>query len=191
MRRFAFVLALAVAASGIAQAQTPAAPAAPAPRPPALVITSTAFEDGGVIPDKYTQKASPTAPSFPLSWVNAPAGTQSFVLLFHDLDVVSNRSMTDSLHWLAWDIPATATSLPEGVPNVATLPDGTVQITHRNTMGYVGPGYPGPNYHHYTVQLIALDTKLGLPTTATRDQVMAAVNGHILGKGVLTGRFHR
>ena len=190
MRRFAFAVALVMAATGMVQAQTPAAPA-PAPRPPALVVTSTAFEDGGVIPDKYTQKASPTAPSIPLSWVNTPAGTQSFVLLFHDVDVVSNRSMTDSLHWLAWNIPATATSLPEGVPNVATLPDGTVQITHRNTMGYVGPGYPGPNYHHYIVQLIALDTKLDLPTTATRDQVMAAVNGHILGKGVLVGRFHR
>ena len=189
MRRFAFAVAMLAATGGFAQAQTPAAPAAP--RPPALVVTSTAFEDGGVIPDKYTQKASPTAPSFPLSWVNAPAGTQSFVLMVHDLDVVSNRSMTDSLHWLAWNIPATATSLPEGVPNTATLPDGTVQIAHRNTHGFVGPGYPGPNYHHYTVQLIALDSKLDLPSTATREQVMAAVNGKILGKGVLTGRFHR
>ena len=188
MRRIALALALAVAASGIAHAQTPAAPA---PRPPALVVTSTAFEDGGIIPDKYTQKASPTAPSFPMTWVNTPAGTQSFVMLFHDVDVVSNRSMTDSLHWLAWNIPATATSLPEGVPNTPTLPDGTVQISHRNTHGYVGPGYPGPNYHHYIVQLIALDTKLDLPSTATRDQVIAAINGHILGKGVLTGRFHR
>jgi Raf kinase inhibitor-like YbhB/YbcL family protein len=189
MRRFAYAAAMLVAACGIAQAQ-PAAPAA-APRPPALVVSSTAFEDGGIIPDKYTQKASPTAPSIPLSWVNAPAGTVSFVLMFHDLDVVSNRSMTDSLHWLAWDIPATVTALPEGVPNVATLPDGTVQITHRNTIGYVGPGYPGPNYHHYTVQLIALDTKLNLPTTATREQVLAATTGHVLGKGILAGRFHR
>ncbi len=190
MRRFAFAAVLFMAASGAVQAQPPAgAPAAP--RPPALVVSSTAFEDGGVIPDKYTQKASPTAPSFPLRWENAPAGTQSFVVLFHDLDVVSNRSMTDSLHWLAWNIPATATSLPEGVPNTPTLPDGTVQINHRNTHGYVGPGYPGPNYHHYTVQLIALDTKLNLPSTATRDQVIAAINGHILGKGVYTGRFHR
>ena len=188
MRRFALALALAVFASGATQAQTPATPA---PRPPALVVSSTAFEDGGVIPDRFTQKASPTAPSFPLRWVNTPAGTQSFVLLFHDVDVVANKSMTDSLHWLAWNIPATATSLPEGVPNVAQLPDGTVQITHRNTMGYVGPGYPGPNYHHYIVQLIALDTRLDLPTTVTRDQVMAAINGHILGKGVLVGRFHR
>jgi len=189
MHRFALVATLLIAACGIAQAQTPAAPAAP--RPPALVITSSAFEDGGIIPDKYTQKASPTAPSIPFSWVNTPADTQSFVLMLHDLDVVTNKSMTDSLHWLAWNIPATATSLPEGVPNVAQLPDGTVQISHRNTMGYVGPGYPGPNYHHYTVQLIALDTKLDLPSTATREQVLAATAGHILGKGVLAGRFHR
>ena len=113
MHRFALAATLLIAACGIAQAQTPAAPAAP--RPPALVITSSAFEDGGIIPDKYTQKASPTAPSIPFSWVNTPAGTQSFVLMLHDLDVVTNKSMTDSLHWLAWNIPATATSLPEGV----------------------------------------------------------------------------
>jgi Raf kinase inhibitor-like YbhB/YbcL family protein len=177
------VLGLFAATAALAQA--------PATRPPPLVLTSPAYEDGGIVPDKYTQKAPQPSPSIPFNWTGTPAGTQSFVLMLHDLDVVTNKTLTDSLHWLAWNIPATATSVPEGVPNVAGLPDGTVQITHRNTVGYVGPGYPGPNYHHYTVQLIALDTKLNLPTTATREQVLEAANGHILGKGVLTGRFHR
>jgi Raf kinase inhibitor-like YbhB/YbcL family protein len=113
------------------------------------------------------------------------------VLILHDLDVVTNKTLTDSLHWLAWNIPATATALPEGVPNVAQLPDGTVQITHRNTIGFVGPGWPGPSYHHYTAELLALDTRLPLGTTATRDAVMAAANGHILGRAALAGRFHR
>jgi Raf kinase inhibitor-like YbhB/YbcL family protein len=183
-------LALLAAITVPVLAQTPAAP--PANRPPPLVLSSSAFEDGGVIPDKYTQKAPQPSPSIPFSWTGTPAGTQSFVLILHDLDVVTNKSLTDSLHWLAWNIPATATSLPEGVPNVATLPDGTVQISHRNTIGFVGPGWPGPtSYHHYIAELFALDTRLPLTTTASRDEVMAALNGHILGRAAYEGRFHR
>lgn len=188
MRRFSALTALMLfAATAAATAQAPAGN-----RPPPLVLSSSAFEDGGIIPDKYTQKAPQPSPSIPFSWTGTPAGTQSFVLILHDLDVVTNKTLTDSLHWLAWNIPATATSLPEGVPNVATLPDGTVQITHRNTIGFVGPGWPGPtSYHHYTAELLALDTRLSLGTTATRDEVMAAANGHILGRAALAGRFHR
>jgi Raf kinase inhibitor-like YbhB/YbcL family protein len=186
MRRFFALTALVFfAATAAATAQ------APRTRPPPLVLSSSAFEDGGVIPDKYTQKAPQPSPSIPFNWTGTPAGTQSFVLILHDLDVVTNKTLTDSLHWLAWNIPATATSLPEGVPNVAQLPDGTVQITHRNTIGFVGPGWPGPSYHHYTAELFALDTKLSLGTTATRDEVMAAANGHILGRAALAGRVHR
>ena len=187
MRRFFALTALMLfAATAAATAQAPAGN-----RPPPLVLSSSAFEDGGIIPDKYTQKAPQPSPSIPFSWTGTPAGTQSFVLILHDLDVVTNKTLTDSLHWLAWNIPATATSLPEGVPNVAQLPDGTVQITHRNTIGFVGPGWPGPSYHHYTAELLALDTRLPLGTTATRDEVMAAANGHILGRAALAGRFHR
>src|SRR5436190_18077418 len=119
MRSISALIGLALlATTSAALAQAPAAP--PANRPPPLVLSSPAFEDGGIIPDKYTQKASPTAPSLPFNWINTPAGTQSFVLILHDLDVVTNKTLTDSLHWLTWNIPATATSLPEGVPNVAT-----------------------------------------------------------------------
>ena len=190
--RIAAALTALVFTATAAMAQAPAAPAgAPANRPPPLVLSSPAYADGGVIPDKYTQKAPQPSPSIPFNWTGTPAGTQSFVLILHDLDVVTNKTLTDSLHWLAWNIPATATSLPEGVPNVAQLPDGTVQITHRNTIGFVGPGWPGPSYHHYTAELFALDTKLSLGTTATRDEVMAAANGHILGRAALAGRFHR
>ena len=56
----------------------------------------------------------------------------------------------------------------------------------------MGPGNPAINpYHHYTFELFALDTKLALDANATRDQVMQAMNGHILGKAVLVGRFKR
>jgi len=188
--RFAVALTALVLSATAVMAQAPAG--APANRPPPLVLSSPAYEDGGVLPDKYTQKAPQPSPSIPFTWTGTPPGTQSFVFILHDLDVVTAKTMADSLHWLAWNIPATATGLPEGVPNVATLPDGTTQITHRGTIGFVGPGWPGPtSYHHYVAELFALDTKLTLGTTASRDEVMNAANGHILGRAAYEGRFHR
>jgi Raf kinase inhibitor-like YbhB/YbcL family protein len=182
---FALIL-YAVPALGQAPSATP-----PASRPPPLSLMSPAFEDGGILPDKYTQKAPQPSPSVPLRWTNAPAGTQSFVLIMHDMDVVSNRGMTDGLHWIAFNIPAGTNQLAEGVPNLAQLPDGTIQPDNRNTNGFVGPGFPGPTYHHYVIELLALDTKLDLSQKATREEIVAAMNGHIIGKAVLSARFHR
>jgi Raf kinase inhibitor-like YbhB/YbcL family protein len=131
----------------------------------------------------------PVSPA--LSWTNVPAGTASFALLMHDPDTAPNKSMTDVLHWLAFNIPPTATSLPEGVANVAQLPDGTVQVQNRNSFGFAGPGAPPGPYHHYTIELFALDTRLALSSTASRDEVVRAMEGHILSRGVYIGRFHR
>jgi len=157
---------------------------------PGLTLTTTAFQDGGIIPDKYTQ-ASTTPVSPALSWTNVPMGTQSFVLNMHDPDVAIGGNTTDVIHWIAWDIPGTATGLPEGVPAQATLSDGTVQgMNQRNVPGFLGPGAPaaGPP-HHYTWELFALSEKLNLPPTTTRDEVLKAINGKIVGKAVLVGRF--
>ena len=161
------------------------------PAPKRMSLTSSSFADGAVIPDKYTQAS--TAPVSPqLSWTDVPAGTQSFALIMHDPDVAMQKTTSDVLHWMAFNIPGTATSLPEGVPNVATLPDGTVQpLNTGKKNGFMGPGARGNVYHHYTFQLYALDTKLSLGPDATRAQIMAAMNGHILGKAVLVGRFHK
>jgi Raf kinase inhibitor-like YbhB/YbcL family protein len=182
---------LSVAAAGLAlgraRAQQPAAPAMPG-----LTITTPAFEDGGVIPNKFTQAESMFV-SPKLQWTHVPANTSSFVLLMHDPDVAIEKKTEDVLHWLAFNIPGTATELPEAVPANAQLADGTVQAKNRRGMvGYLGPGAPaaGP-YHHYTFELFALDTKLTLGPDATRMDVLNAINGHILGKGVLVGRFHR
>ena len=104
----------------------------------------------------------------------------------------TNKGTTDTLHWSAFNIPGTATSLLEGVPNVASLPDGTVQpLNTGKKNGFMGSGAGCCVYHHYTWELFALDTKLALGPDATRDQVLAAMNGHILGKAVVEGRFHR
>ena len=166
------------------------------PATPPLLMTSSAWEDGGVIPDKYTQAAGATAPSPELKWSQVPMGTQSFVLLLHDPEPVLNKSSKmDVTHWLIWNIPGTATGLAEGVAQ-GELPDGSRQVSLRAN-GYMGPGAPAGPYHHYTFELYALDTKLdvaqGTPQEAanTRVGVVNAMEGHVLGKAVLVGRFHR
>lgn len=173
-------------APSLAFAQGAGAPATP---PPPFTLTSTSFEDGGVIPDKYTQANPNCCVSPALSWVNAPAGTVTYTLLMHDPDNAPQKHVQDTLHWMAFNIPGSTTSLPEGVPAQPTLPDGTVQVKG-GAVGYRGPGARGI-YHHYTIELFALDTKLNLGPDATREQVTAAIDGHILGKAVVEGRFHR
>jgi Raf kinase inhibitor-like YbhB/YbcL family protein len=167
-------------------------PAGKAPAGPGLTLTTTAFEDGGIIPNKYTQ-SDPKPVSPKLTWANVPTNTVSFVLIMHDPDTAPQRKNVDILHWMLFNLPGTARELAEGVPADATLPDGTIQAkSFRGAVGYMGPGAgaAGP-YHHYTFELFALDTKLELTPEATRAEVLAAVDGHILAKGVLTGRFHR
>src|SRR5579863_6356072 len=164
---------------------------APTTPPPPMGLTSTSFTDGGVIPDKYSQVSSaPVSPQ--LSWTNAPPGTQSFAVVVDDPDTALAHSTNEVLHWAAFNIPASANSLPEGVPNQATLPDGTIQPMNTGKHpGYMGMGARGNVYHHYTFQLYALDTKLSLGPDASRAQIMSAMDGHVLAKAVLVGRFHR
>ena len=178
----------------VAAAQTPAPSAAPAQPPrPALTLTTPAFPDGDPIPVKYTQAGEQVSPV--LNWTNVPAGTQSFVLHMRDPDVARNRGTEDQVHWLVWNLPGTATGLPEGVPKGATLPDGSQQISASGPV-YRGPGAPasGPQ-HHYTFELYALDTTLDVPAGAdawvTRTAVWKAMEGHVLGKAVYVGLFRR
>jgi hypothetical protein len=176
--------AMAAVMGGAALAQ-----GAPATPPPPFTLSSTSFEDGGVIPDKYTQASSAAPISPALAWTNTPAGTVSFTLIMHDPDNAPQKKAEDTLHWMMFNIPATATSLAEGQPAVAQLPDGSIQGKTR-TVGFMGPGARGI-YHHYTLELYALDTKLSLGPDATRDQVLAAMDGHVIGKTAIEGRFHR
>jgi Raf kinase inhibitor-like YbhB/YbcL family protein len=163
-----------------------------APARPGLTLTTTAFSDGAEIPARFTQSdPKPTSPR--LQWSNVPDNTVSFVLYMHDPDAAPQRKIDDVLHWMVINIPGSARELAENVPADPKLPDGTVQLKNQGgVVGYRGPGAPaaGP-YHHYTWELFALDTKLDLGPDATRPEVLKAIDGHILGKGVLVGRFHR
>jgi Raf kinase inhibitor-like YbhB/YbcL family protein len=207
------VLSVAFAAPFDAQtlqrgAQPP--PAAPGPPPdgrggrggrgggrgaiPVMTLTSSAFPDGGPIPAKYTQTGGEMSP--PLAWSNVPEGAASFVLIVHDVDAAIGNGTDDLLHWLVWNIPATATSLPEHVPVASQLPDGTRQIS-ATSPGYRGPGAAasGPA-HHYVFELFALDSALDVPAVGasppqTRAAIVAAMAGHVRGKASYVGLFKR
>lgn len=159
---------------------------------PPLLMTSPAFEDGGVIPERFSLTATP-ATSPELRWTQVPPGTQSFLLIMRDLENIPGRgTRTDQAHWILWNIPATATSLSEGIPAGETLADGTKQMGFRGA-GYAGPGAPPGPVHHYVWELFALDIKLdNIPTgaaNAVREAIHQATEGHVLGKAVLVGRY--
>ena len=165
----------------------------------AMTLTVSGFADGGQIPVKFSQAAPGAAPgegtSPAMSWANAPAGTQSFFLHMHDLDLARNKTTDDQPHWVVWNIPATATGFPEGASKGSQLPDGSYQISATGPV-YRGPGAAatGP-LHHYMFELYALDTKLDVKPSGdafeTRASVLKAIQGHILGKAVYGGLFRR
>ena len=154
-----------------------------------MQITSQAFTNGGKIPDKYTMYGENKIP--PIHIEQVPEKARSLALIVDDPDAPKGTYV----HWVMWNIPATATSLPEGVPKGAQRPDGSYQVSATGPM-YRGPGAPatGPR-HHYMFELYALDTKLDVQPAAdafeTRTNVMKAMQGHILGKAVYGGLFRR
>lgn len=124
------------------------------PAGPGLTLTSPDIEDGAVIPEKFSNRANGTSPK--LDWTHVPAGTQSFVLLFHDPDVAMGKKLDDVTHWMIFNIPGTATGLPAGVPAEAKLADGSIQIKNTgNRIGYMGPGM-GPKVRITTTRLSCL-----------------------------------
>ena len=149
---------------------------------------------------KYSSRGENKSPDFEFHWTqanapaSAPEGLQSYAIVFRDMENSTNKGTTDTLHWSLFNIPGTARGLPEGLGK-GDLPDGSRNgpgIANRggNPGAYFGPGAgPGP-FHHYVFEFFALDTKLDLPATATRDDLLKAMEGHVIGKAVYTGRFH-
>ena len=179
-------------------AQQPSARGATPPAP-AMTLTVAGFADGADIPVKFSQAAPGVATgeglSPAISWANVPAGTQSFFLNMRDMDVARNKTTDDQAHWVVWNIPGTATGLPEGVPKGPKLTNGAYQFSATGQM-YRGPGAgaTGPK-HHYMFEIYALDTTLDVQPAAdafeSRANVMKAIQGHILGKAVYGGLFKR
>ena len=166
-----------------------------------MTLITTAWPDGGMIPLRYTQAGADLSPA--IQWSAAPAGTASFVLIFHDADTVVNNSADGILQWMLWNIPGTSTGVPQGRPDSFELEDGTRQISASGSR-YRGPGASatGP-IHHYVMELYALDTMLDIKVNpqgpqepnpnvqAIRTSIMQAMTGHIRGKAAYLGLFRR
>jgi Raf kinase inhibitor-like YbhB/YbcL family protein len=145
-----------------------------------LAVTSPAFAAGGVIPLRHSAYGDGRAPA--LAWSALPAGTKSLAIMVEDPDAMSARPY---VHWLAWNIDPALTGLGE-----AAVPAGAVQgRNNRGSSLYFGPRPPGSKPHHYHFQVFALDVMLDLPAGARREQLLAAMNGHVLAKGDLIGLF--
>jgi Raf kinase inhibitor-like YbhB/YbcL family protein len=198
---------LSIASAGLSLAQQAPPPAGPgagaagrggAPPPPPFRIMSPALVDGSMLPQQFSCAAGPEAVSPPLQWTSAPRGTRSFALIVHDTEPRPQKKLDDILHWMVWNIPAPATGFPQGVPsNTADLPDGSHQTNGNpgqgGITGYRPPCPPQnvPLPHHYVFDIFALDTKVDLPETATRADLMKVMDGHILGHDSLVVPFNR
>ena len=149
-----------------------------------IKLTSTAFKDGGAIPAKYTADGQDISPA--LAWTDIPAGAQTLALICDDPDAPGGTWV----HWVVYNIPVTVSGLPEGVPVQEVLDNGAQQ----GKSDFKRPGYGGPappaGTHRYFFKLYALDTALKLePKTATKDVLVNAMAGHIIGKGQLMGTY--
>ena len=192
MRTIALTGTLALALAAVAAGTTSHTAAGAG----AFALTSTAFKNNASMPDKFAFNqmgctGENTSP--PLAWTNPPAGTKSFALLVHDPDAPTGSGWW---HWVAYDIPADATSLPEGAGKEggAGLPKGgKLGKTDFGTAAYGGPcPPPGSGKHHYNFTLVALKVdKLEVPDGASPALISFMANANAVGKAKLTGIYSR
>jgi Raf kinase inhibitor-like YbhB/YbcL family protein len=151
----------------------------------AIEVTSTAFSEGEMIPLRYSCDGEDVSP--PLAWSGVPAAAQSLALICDDPDA----PVGTWIHWVLYNIPADASSLPEAVPADPALQSGA--INGKNSWGRLGYGGPCPpgGTHRYFFTLYALDSQLSLESGATEAQLQQAMEGHILAEGQLMGRYQR
>lgn len=148
-------------------------------------VSSPNFTQGQAIPAKYSCQGQELSP--PLSWKGLPAETKSLALIMDDPDAPGGTWV----HWVLYNLPPDSGGLPEGVSPSGDGPGGSKQGKNSwNKQGYGGPCPPG-GVHRYFFKIYALDTTLGLKAGATKQQVLQAMQGHIIGQGELMGTFRK
>jgi Raf kinase inhibitor-like YbhB/YbcL family protein len=178
---FALTLAILLASCGPAPADAPASSEAPM----AMNLTSSAFAQGQPIPAQYSCDGKGV--SVPLAWTDVPAAAKSLALIMDDPDAPSGTFV----HWVIYNIPASSGSLAENISGAANLADGSLQGKNSAARtGYTGPCPPGGT-HRYFFKLYALDTMLSLASGAGKNDLLKAMQGHILAQGELMGTFSR
>lgn len=151
----------------------------------ALSLSSSAFDHQSSIPSRYTCDGEDISP--PLDWGEAPSGTQAYALIMDDPDAPAGTWD----HWVLYNIPASVSLLEAGIPPDEELPNGALH--GRNSwqdLGYGGP-CPPDGTHRYFFRLYALDSALDLSAGANKEQVLEAMEGHILGQAELMGTYTR
>jgi Raf kinase inhibitor-like YbhB/YbcL family protein len=159
-----------------------------------LRLTIPSFADAGPIPLPFTcYAAGGKAISPALRWANAPAATRSFVLMLTGPENHRRGGHTVAFFWGRWNIPASTTQLAEGQPVGLEQPDGSRNMASDDgILGYDPPcAPPGAGPIHYQYKLYALDQMLSLPADATREAVLQAMEGHIVGASVYYGTLER
>ena len=152
-----------------------------------LTLTSPAFSHNGDIPAKFTCQGEDLSPA--LQWSGAPDGTKSFALIVDDPDAPdpANPRMT-WVHWLLYNIPASATGLPEAV---SELPQGTLQgLNDWKRTGYGGP-CPPIGTHRYFFKLYALDVMLPDLKNPDKKKLEQAMQGHVLTQAEMVGLYQK
>ncbi|HQP91926.1 MAG TPA: YbhB/YbcL family Raf kinase inhibitor-like protein [Candidatus Omnitrophota bacterium] len=152
----------------------------------ALELKSTSFENNSVIPAEFTCEGKDVSPD--LQWSDAPDDTKSFALICDDPDAYG----VAWVHWVIYNIAADKNSLPKGVQQGQSLPDGSNQgINDSQEYGYGGPCPPPGKPHRYVFKLYALDDTLLIGEKVTKDKLLNAIKSHVLAEAQLIGTYKR
>ncbi len=151
-----------------------------------LQLASSSFPAEGNIPTQFTCQGEDISPA--LTWNNAPPGTKTFALIIHDPDAPKAGGFT---HWVAYNLPATVSQITQGAAKGENLPGGGIQGKNDfGQTGYRGP-CPPSGTHRYYFYLYALGAELNLPPGASKDELERAMQGHMLEKTALMGRYKK
>ena len=147
-----------------------------------MKLTSSSFDRDAPIPAKYTGEGADVSPA--LAWSGAPSGTKELALVCDDPDA---PRPTPWVHWVLAKIPATTTSFAEGVTGI-----GVEGVNDFGRNGYGGPLPPkGHGTHHYHFKLYALDVPVDARMGLTKDELLAAMKGHVVAEAEIVGTYER
>jgi hypothetical protein len=151
-----------------------------------IVIRSSAFLEGGIIPKRYTCEGADWSP--PLSLSRVPRGTKTLALIVFDPDAPGGTFT----HWALYNLPGDVSTLPENLPRTPSIIDGGLQtLNDFGRVGYNGPCPPPGPPHHYHFQIYALATALRLASNADARALREAMRGHVLASGETVALFGR
>jgi hypothetical protein len=155
-----------------------------------LLIQSPAFGNGEMIPKRFTGDGEDVSPE--LTWTGVPEAAKELVLICDDPDAPTPKPW---VHWVIYRIPASAVGLPEKIATTETCTAPARRVQGRNSWGRIGYGGPAPppghGVHHYHFKLHALDTTLDVGPGLDKDQLLAAMEGHVIAQGEWVGTYQR